>query len=60
LQHGSHLMIADEPDTFANACLGLLRDEAERRRLANTARALISSRYSWETVSEAFERCLGW
>ncbi len=59
VEHGTHLLIADEPDAFADACLALLAREAECRRLADAAWNLVSSRFSWETVCCAFERCLG-
>jgi glycosyltransferase involved in cell wall biosynthesis len=58
LKHGVHLLIADEPEAFADACLSLLDDDDARRRLADAAWNLVSSSFSWETVSKVFEGCL--
>ncbi len=59
LEDGRHLLIADEPEAFAERCLAALDDASERRRLSDAAWEFIAARFSWETVSQAFERCLG-
>lgn len=60
LEDGRHLLIADGPEAFAERCVTLLENASERQRLSNAAWDFISERFSWETVSQAFERCLGW
>jgi glycosyltransferase involved in cell wall biosynthesis len=57
-QAGENIVIADRPQEFADQCLALLADEAERRRLAVSAWELVQSKYSWEVVCHEFERLL--
>ena len=40
VEPGRHLLVADSPDAFADAAIALLRDPAERERLAAAARDL--------------------
>jgi len=51
--------IADTPDTFANACLHLLDDDAERTRLADTGYELVATKFSWDHVTRCFEQAMG-
>jgi len=55
---GEHLMLADEPSTFANAVVALLRDHARRAQLESSARALVVERYDWSAVAGSLERAL--
>ncbi|MGB5059309.1 MAG: sugar transferase, partial [Candidatus Promineifilaceae bacterium] len=48
VQHGEHLLIADNPADFANQVVQLLQDEQLRRKLATNAGRLIDEKYSWE------------
>jgi len=50
VKDGIHLFIEDEPWSFAQRVLMLLRDESERQRIAWNARALVERRYSWESL----------
>lgn len=45
VRDGEHLLIADTPTTFAQACATLLADSALAQRLADNAYRLILSRY---------------
>ncbi|MDX6769549.1 MAG: glycosyltransferase [Elusimicrobiota bacterium] len=45
---GEHLLAADSPRAFADACLALLSDEPRRRAMADAARALVESSWGWE------------
>jgi glycosyltransferase involved in cell wall biosynthesis len=54
----SEIRRADEPDTFARHCLDLLENAAERDALSNSARALVTERFSWEQVTRRFEDLL--
>jgi glycosyltransferase involved in cell wall biosynthesis len=51
---GKELMIANDPQAFADQTLRLLDESALRRRLARDARALVEASYSWEGISEQF------
>ena len=55
---GEHLMLADEPRTFARAVVHLLRDAERRAQLAAAARALVVERYDWSAVAGELESAL--
>lgn len=59
LEHGHHLLIADDADAFAGAVLELLRDPSLADTMGRTAAAFVRENYSWERASEEFERLLG-
>jgi polysaccharide biosynthesis protein PslH len=46
---GEHLMVADDPEGFAEACINLLRSPSLRERLARRGRDLVWKTYRWET-----------
>jgi glycosyltransferase involved in cell wall biosynthesis len=56
VEPGTEILIADDPACFAEGCLKLMDDPAGRARMAEAARELVSSRFSWEAVSIEFER----
>jgi glycosyltransferase involved in cell wall biosynthesis len=45
-----HLLVADEPSAFADACVRLLRDDALHDRIAEEAGSLFRARYRWEDI----------
>jgi glycosyltransferase involved in cell wall biosynthesis len=47
VQHGRHLLVADEPDMFAASVCSLLEDSAFGARLGRAGRDLVVDRYSW-------------
>jgi len=51
--HGRDLLLADNPDRFANAVLDLLRDPVLRRRYEQAA-AIQAQRYDWSRIAEGF------
>lgn len=53
---GEHLMVADDPEAFAEAVSGLLQDSALAERLARNARQLVERDYTWEQSACALER----
>jgi sugar transferase (PEP-CTERM/EpsH1 system associated) len=55
---GEHLLIADEPRTFARRIVSLIRDVARRRQLETAARALVERRYDWSAVAGDLEDAL--
>jgi glycosyltransferase involved in cell wall biosynthesis len=55
---GEHYLAADTAEEFAGNIVRLLRDEAERRRLSESARAFVSDFYSLEQTGRKLERLL--
>jgi glycosyltransferase involved in cell wall biosynthesis len=47
---GEHLLVADAPGAFAEACHAALTDSALRARLVDAAHAFFLERYQWSTV----------
>ena len=52
--HDEHLLIADDPHSFAEATVLLLRDAGLRHRLAANARGLVEERYDWREIGARF------
>jgi glycosyltransferase involved in cell wall biosynthesis len=48
VEHGKHLLLADQPASFAEAVMTLMRDRAQRRALGHEARRLVEGKYSWD------------
>jgi glycosyltransferase involved in cell wall biosynthesis len=55
---GRHIHLADTPEAFADCCTQLLDDSAARSRCVRAALELVSSRYSWDRVTDRFEEVL--
>ena len=47
--------IADEPQAFANAVLGLLRSQDDRRRLGEAGRQMVLQRYTWDACAASYD-----
>ncbi len=56
LTHGKTAMLADDPETFANATVSLLQDAALRQRLGEQGRQLVLDRYDWRAIYEQLEQ----
>jgi glycosyltransferase involved in cell wall biosynthesis len=55
---GEHFLQADEPATFADAVVSLIRNPPRRRSLGGAGRRLVEERYAWSQVAREFEaRC---
>ena len=54
--HGRHLLVADQPDSFASACVSVLRDGELRTRLADAGEQLVREQYGWEHARRAVAR----
>jgi glycosyltransferase involved in cell wall biosynthesis len=52
---GRHLVTADDTDAFARAVVQLLRDEGERRRLAEQGRQFVGARFSLDATVNGLE-----
>jgi glycosyltransferase involved in cell wall biosynthesis len=55
---GQNILIADDPQRFAGECVRLLRDRTERERISAAAWRMVTEKYSWEAVTQTFERIL--
>lgn len=51
---GEHLLLADDPVTFAAATLSLIQNPELRARLAANARRLVAARYDWAQIGLNF------
>jgi glycosyltransferase involved in cell wall biosynthesis len=54
-EHGQHLLLADDPATFADAVVRALGDEGLRMRLGDAGRALVEERFDWTPLVETME-----
>lgn len=52
---GKHLLLADDPATFAAHIVALLGDFALRARLSHAGRELVEQRYDWRLLAPQFE-----
>jgi len=52
---GEHLLVADEPDRFAEAVVRLLTDPAERERLRRAGSRFVATRYDLEAALDRWE-----
>ncbi len=53
--HGENLLIGDEPDTFADHLIRILRDGREASRIAWNGRATVEADYDWRKVYLAWD-----
>lgn len=51
---GEHLLLADDPQRFAEQVVALLADTDLRARLAANARRLVEQRYDWDAIGRRF------
>lgn len=58
VQDGVHLLLADDPDAFARAVVGLLRDPAARSRLGAAGRRQAAELYDWQAIADGFSASL--
>lgn len=56
---GEHLLIADDPSSFAEALAKLLEDHELGARLAAAGRRLAVERYDWDRVAELLRAAIG-
>lgn len=61
-QDGEHLLLADDPASFAAAVVRLLGDDAERQRLEANGAKLVAETYDWnilvDQLCESYERAI--
>ena len=52
---GRHLLLADDPASFAAAVTRVLGDSGLGSRLGKEGRALVEERYSWDSSAQSLE-----
>jgi polysaccharide biosynthesis protein PslH len=55
---GADILLADDPDAFAAACLDLLEHRARRDSIAQAGHVLVKSRFDWSVVAAEFQKVL--
>ena len=50
VEPGRHLLIADSPSQFAQACLKLIRNPSLRRKLGDEGLNLVRDKYQWTSI----------
>jgi tetratricopeptide (TPR) repeat protein len=53
VEDDQHLLVRDQPEAFAAAVVGLIRDAAWRDRLRQNGRRLVEQQYDWEQIFQA-------
>jgi glycosyltransferase involved in cell wall biosynthesis len=54
VRDGSHLLLADTPQSFAAAVVRVLTDESLARTLSTSAAQLVREEFGWEKVADSF------
>jgi glycosyltransferase involved in cell wall biosynthesis len=52
---GGNIVIADEPEVFADRTVRLLQNKTMRTAFGQAARQLVESKYSWKTVGQSLQ-----
>jgi polysaccharide biosynthesis protein PslH len=55
---GKDVLIADQPQEFADATVALLKDPSRRTEMGRAARELVGTRFSWESIVQPLNRVL--
>jgi glycosyltransferase involved in cell wall biosynthesis len=58
IRHGENILLADDPQAFADSVTELLHDTRRRKDLGRAARSLVEQDCSWEFVGETLEAIL--
>jgi glycosyltransferase involved in cell wall biosynthesis len=53
--HGEHVLVADDPNSFAEAAVRLLRDPDLQHRLGENGRRLAQEKYDWRVVLQKMD-----
>lgn len=57
-ESGVHLLVADDSQSFASACVKLLTDSPLRARLTEEAHSLFLDAFSWNRIGSQFRRLI--
>jgi len=52
VRHGHDILLADNPDAFAQSVDALILDSGQRRRLGKAGRRLVEQRYGWDALAD--------
>ena len=52
--NGEHLILADEPEIYAHACIALLNDPARCEQMGDAADAYVREQFGWDGVAKRF------
>jgi len=56
IEHNKNILIADNPQQFANLVIRAINDQSLRSRLGENGRRLVESEYDWKICAEKFEQ----
>jgi len=56
VEHDRHLLLADTPEQFADACIALARDGARRSALSREGLKLVQERYDWRVIEHQVQQ----
>jgi glycosyltransferase involved in cell wall biosynthesis len=56
--NGADILLADDPEAFAAACLDLLDHRDRKASIAQAGHALVKSRFDWAAVAAEFQKIL--
>lgn len=59
VNHEEHLLVANEPQAFAQSVIRLLKDQELGHRLGKAGRTLVEQEYSWPSVVQILEKLYG-
>jgi glycosyltransferase involved in cell wall biosynthesis len=51
---GEHIVLADDPASFAQACIALLNDPARSESMGNAADSYVREHFGWDGVAKRF------
>jgi glycosyltransferase involved in cell wall biosynthesis len=52
---GENILVADDPQSFANETFDLLTNSARAKSISDSALSIVREHYSWKAVSQVFE-----
>lgn len=58
LEDGKHIIIADDPNDFAEAVVKIMNDDKLNTSISENGYSLVTEKYSWEKVAADFSRAL--
>jgi polysaccharide biosynthesis protein PslH len=58
ITNGRDIVLADEPESMANAVVALVCNQARRREIGHAARKLVAENYSWRAVGRVLANVL--
>lgn len=56
VSNGRNILIADEPEVFAEKLVSLIRDEQKRRDIGMNGRKAVEEQYNWDKIVESLEK----